>query len=102
YARDLLDPPLRQAAAEAFAMAGTAPTAMSMAQIYDCYLITVLLSLEAAGFCERGEGMAFLREHDMTWNGDFPINTNGGQLGYGQTQLAGGMGHVVEAARQLM
>ncbi|MET0986391.1 MAG: thiolase family protein, partial [Steroidobacteraceae bacterium] len=61
-----------------------------------------LLALEAAGFCARGEGMAFLREHDMTWNGDFPINTNGGQLGYGQTQLAGGMGHVVEAARQLM
>jgi acetyl-CoA acetyltransferase len=30
-----------------------------------------------------------------------PINTHGGQLGFGQPDLAGGMTHVVEAVRQL-
>jgi acetyl-CoA acetyltransferase len=102
YAPDLLHPPLTEAAAQAFAMASRRPADMDMAQIYDCYSITVLMALEAAGFCGKGEGMAFLRAHDMRWCGDFPVNTNGGQLGYGQAGAAGGMCHLVEAARQIM
>jgi len=100
-AEDPLDPPIANAARCAFARARLTPTDIDVTQIYDCYSITVMLTLEAAGFCRPGEGMAFLREHDFTWQGDFPTNTNGGQLGYGQTGLAGGMGHVVEAIRQL-
>ena len=100
FARDLLDPPLRRAAATAFAMAGLGPQDMDAAQIYDCYTIAVLMALEAAGFCGKGEGMAFLNRSDMTFHGDFPLNTNGGQLGYGQAGGAGGMTHVVEGYRQ--
>ena len=100
FARDLLDPPLRRAAATAFAMAGLGPEDMDAAQIYDCYTIAVLMALEAAGFCGKGEGMAFLRGADMTFRGDFPLNTNGGQLGFGQAGGAGGMTHVIEGYRQ--
>jgi acetyl-CoA acetyltransferase len=102
FAADLLDPPLRRAAARAFAQAGIAHRQIDAAQIYDCYTIAVLMALESAGFCERGQGMRFLNEHDLTWSGDFPLNTNGGQLGFGQAGGAGGMTHVVEGARQLM
>jgi acetyl-CoA acetyltransferase len=98
---DLLDSPISGAAERAFAMAGTAPSAMDTAQIYDCYTITVLRSLEDAGFCRRGEGGAFVREHDFRYDGDFPLNTNGGQLGFGQAGIAGGMTHVIEAVRQI-
>jgi len=101
-AADMLSTPVGPAAARAFAMAGTSPAAMDAVQIYDCYSITVLVALENAGFCGPGEGMALLRSRDLTWQGDFPTNTNGGQLGYGQTGLAGGMCHVVEGARQIM
>ncbi len=38
----------------------------------------------------------------MTFRGDFPMNTAGGQLSFGQAGMAGGMHHVVDAARQLM
>jgi acetyl-CoA acetyltransferase len=100
FAPDLLDPPLRRAAATAFAMAGVGPADMDAAQIYDCYTIAVLMGLEAAGFAPRGEGFAFLRDHDMTFGGDFPLNTSGGQLGFGQAGGAGGMGLVVEGYRQ--
>ena len=34
-------------------------------------------------------------------DGRYPLNTHGGQLGFGQPDLAGGMTHVVEAVRQL-
>ncbi len=46
--------------------------------------------------------MTWLTEHDLTFRGDFPLNTAGGQLSYGQAGMAGGMHHVVDGARQVM
>ena len=102
YAQDLLDTPIRKAADTAFGMTNLRRADMDMVSIYDCYTITVLLSLEDAGFCEKGKGMAFVADHDLTFRGDFPLNTAGGQLGFGQAGLAGGMHHVCDAARQIM
>jgi acetyl-CoA acetyltransferase len=42
-----------------------------------------------------------VEEHDLRWNGDFPVNTHGGQLSFSQPGLAGGMSHVTEAIRQV-
>ena len=39
---------------------------------------------------------------DLSYAGDFPCNTHGGQLSFGQPGLGGGMSHVTEAVRQLM
>ena len=83
-------------------MAGLQRSDVDMASIYDCYTITVLMTLEDAGFCGKGEGMAWLNEHDLTFRGDFPLNTAGGQLSFGQAGMAGGMHHVVDGARQVM
>lgn len=93
---------VRQSAKTAFEMAGVAPKQMDFVQVYDCYTITVLVSLEDMGFCAKGHGGPFVAERDMRFSGDFPCNTNGGQLSFGQPSTAGGMIHVVEAARQLM
>jgi acetyl-CoA acetyltransferase len=102
YAQDLLDTPIRKAADTAFGMTNLRRADMDMVSIYDCYTITVLLSLEDAGFCEKGKGMAFVADRDLTFRGDFPLNTAGGQLGFGQAGLAGGMHHVCDATRQIM
>ena len=102
YAQDLLDTPISKAADTAFGMTNLRRADMDMVSIYDCYTITVLLSLEDAGFCEKGKGMAFVADHDLTFRGDFPLNTAGGQLGFGQAGLAGGMHHVCDATRQIM
>jgi acetyl-CoA acetyltransferase len=102
YAADLLATPIAEAADTAFAMTDLTRADMDMVSIYDCYTITVLLSLEDAGFCEKGKGMQFITDHDLTFRGDFPLNTAGGQLGFGQAGLAGGMHHVCDATRQIM
>jgi acetyl-CoA acetyltransferase len=102
YADDLLTTPMTQAADTAFAMAGIGRDDLDIVSIYDCYTITVLLSLEDAGFCAKGTGMQFVADHDLTFRGDFPVNTAGGQLGFGQAGNAGGMHHVCDATRQLM
>ncbi|OBI90725.1 thiolase family protein [Mycobacterium sp. 1245805.9] len=102
YADDLLRTPIARAAEKAFAMAGLSHSDVDVASIYDCYTITVLMSLEDAGFCAKGQGMSWIGDHDLTYRGDFPLNTAGGQLSFGQAGMAGGMHHVVDGARQVM
>ena len=101
YAQDLVRTPIGVAAEQAFTMAGVARADIDAAQLYDCYTITVLLTLEDSGFCGKGEGAAFVHAHDLSYAGDFPINTHGGQLGFGQPGLAGGMSQPLEAVRQI-
>jgi acetyl-CoA C-acetyltransferase len=102
YAPSLTDSPIKPAAEAAFKMAGLKPADMDLACPYDCYTITVIVTLEDAGFCKKGQGGSFVMEHDLSYAGDFPCNTHGGQLSFGQPGLAGGMSHVTEAIRQLM
>jgi acetyl-CoA C-acetyltransferase len=102
YAADLMTTPIARAADRAFAMAGLDRGDVDVASIYDCYTITVLMSLEDAGFCAKGTGMRWLTERDLTFRGDFPLNTAGGQLSFGQAGMSGGMHHVADAARQVM
>ena len=101
YAEDMVHTPIGPAADRAFAMAGIKRSDVQAAQIYDCYTITVLLTLEDAGFVPKGEGMRWVREHDLTWRGDFPMNTHGGQLSFGQSGTSGGMSQVIEAFHQI-
>ena len=102
YAPSITTSPIEVAAANAFKMAGLKPKDMHLVCPYDCYTITVIVSLEDAGFCKKGQGGPFVAEHDLTSAGDFPCNTHGGQLSFGQPGLAGGMSHVTEGIRQMM
>lgn len=102
YAPSLTDSPVKPAADAAFKMAGVARKDIDLVCPYDCYTITVLVTLEDAGFCKKGQGGQFVAEHDLSFAGDFPCNTHGGQLSFGQPGLGGGMSHVTEAVRQLM
>ena len=102
YAPSLTDSPIKPAADLAFQMAGVARQDIDLVCPYDCYTITVLVSLEDAGFCKKGQGGPFAMEHNLSYAGDFPCNTHGGQLSFGQPGLGGGMSHVTEAIRQLM
>ena len=101
YAPSLTHSPIKVAADIAFDMAGVRRKDIDIASIYDCYTITVLVSLEDAGFAKKGAGGKFVEEHNLQFDGDFPLNPHGGQLSFGQAGLAGGMSHVTEAARQL-
>jgi acetyl-CoA acetyltransferase len=102
YAPSLTESPIKPAADAAFKMAGIERKDVDLVCPYDCYTITVLVTLEDAGFCKKGQGGPFAAEHDLSYAGDFPCNTHGGQLSFGQPGLGGGMSHVVEGIRQLM
>ena len=101
YMRDMTDTPARPAAERAFKMAGADRKRIDLASFYDCFTITVLLTIEDAGFAAKGRGGQFVEEHDLRYDGDWPLNTHGGQLGMGQGGSAGGLSHVLDALRQL-
>ncbi|HXU40882.1 MAG TPA: thiolase family protein [Burkholderiales bacterium] len=84
-----------------YAQAGAGPADVDFVETYDDYPVISLMQIEDLGFCGKGEGPAFVREHTFTHDGTFPLNTNGGQLSVGQAGAAGGFLGMVEAIRQL-
>ncbi|MEO7020182.1 MAG: acetyl-CoA acetyltransferase [Ktedonobacteraceae bacterium] len=84
----------------AFAMAGLTPAEIDVVEIYDSFTITVILTLEALGFCARGEGGAFVSGQRTAPGGPFPMNTNGGGLSYCHPGMYG-IFLLIEATRQL-
>lgn len=89
-------------AGELYAAAGLAPRDIDLLQTYDDYPVISLLQMEGLGFCDPGEGPAFVRDTALTFDGGgLPHNTSGGQLSVGQAGSAAGYLGVVESIRQL-
>ncbi|HEY7347870.1 MAG TPA: acetyl-CoA acetyltransferase [Ktedonobacterales bacterium] len=89
-----------QSGQAAFAMAGVRHEDIDVVEIYDSFTITVLLTLEALGFCQPGEGGAFASDQRTAPGGAFPMNTNGGGLSYCHPGMYG-IFLLIEATRQL-
>ncbi|MEF8842906.1 MAG: thiolase family protein [Haloarculaceae archaeon] len=92
---------IARATREAFATSDLTVEAMDFYQLYDNYPISVVLQLEDVGLCAKGEGGAFVERTDLSYDGDVPLNTGGGQHSSGQTGRAGGFTGINEAVRQL-
>ena len=86
--------------AAAFASAGLRPADVDVAQVYDSFTITVLLTLEALGFCGPGEAASFVGDGRIRPGGGFPLDTSGGGLSYCHPGQFGVL-LLVEAVRQL-
>jgi acetyl-CoA acetyltransferase len=82
----------------AFRMAGIALPDIDVVELYDCYTFTVLVCLEDYGFCQKGEGGAFVADGKLAPGGSLPLNTGGGQL---SSFYMWGMTPVSEAVIQL-
>ena len=86
---------------ELWEMAHCSPDDVDLLQTYDDYPVISAMQIEDLGFCDKGAAAEFLKERDMTIDGDFPHNTSGGQLSAGQAGAAGGFIGLVEAIRQV-
>ena len=97
--RPVLTETMAKASAEtAFKMAGLAPKDIDVAQIYDCYTIAVMMTLEDYGFCRKGEGGKWVEGGRVAAGGELPINTSGGLLS--ETGMPG-LQLVMEGVRQM-
>jgi len=87
-----------RAAHTAFAMAGARPADVDVAQLYDCFTITVLMTLEDYGFCAHGRSADFVADGALEHGGRLPLNTSGGLLS--ETGMPG-MQLIMEGVRQM-
>jgi acetyl-CoA acetyltransferase len=85
---------------EAFARAGVGPGDVDTIQFYDSFTITVLVLLEDAGFCKKGEGGPFVAQGRLRRGGRLPLNTDGGGLSACHSGMRG-LFLIAEAVRQL-
>jgi acetyl-CoA acetyltransferase len=79
----------------ALAMAEVKLEEVDVAELYDCYTFTLLVSLEDYGFCPKGEGGPFVSSGALGPEGRLKCNTGGGQLSsyymWGMTPLSEGI-----------
>jgi len=97
---DMPDLVATQSGSRALQQAGITPQDIDVLQIYDAFTIMVLLTLEALGFCGRGESGALVESGALGPGGALPTNTDGGGLACGQPGMRG-VFLLIEATRQL-
>jgi acetyl-CoA acetyltransferase len=95
---DLTTTAAKVSAQTAFHMAGLTPADIDVAQIYDCFTIAALMTLEDYGFCAKGQGGHWVQDGRIELGGDLPINTSGGLLS--ETGMPG-LQLVIEGVRQM-
>lgn len=86
------------AARQLYAQSRLTPKDIQVAILYDHFGPSVLPSLEAYGFCAKGEAKDFIKAGNIELGGTLPVNTHGGQLGEAYIH---GVNGVAEGVRQL-
>jgi acetyl-CoA acetyltransferase len=97
---DMSDMVAAESGRRALQQAGVTPKDVDVLQLYDAFTIMVLLTLEALGFCGRGESGALVDSGALGPGGAWPTNTDGGGLACNQPGMRG-VFLLVEATRQL-
>jgi len=88
-------------ARRAYEQAGVRPQDVDLFELHDACGIMAALSLEAAGFAARGQGLRPALEGEIGIAGRVPIATLGGLKARGHPVGATGIYQVVEVAQQL-
>jgi acetyl-CoA acetyltransferase len=88
------------AADGAFSMAGVGRQEIDVVGMSDHFTINVLIGLEDAGFCDKGEGGAFVEGDALGITGRLPTNTAGGFLSCSHA-ASSGLFTLIEVVEQL-
>lgn len=97
---DLTRTEAAQSSARALKMAGVTLDQIDTAHVYDAFTISLLVLLEDLGFCEKGEGGAFVEGGRLAPGGELALNTNGAGLAQVHPGMLG-MFLIIEAVQQL-
>lgn len=89
------------AVCKALEQAGIPLEDLSFLELHDCFTISGLLALEAAGFASRGKAPGFILDGNTTIEGIIPTNLSGGLGGFGHPTGASGVRQMVDLLYQL-
>jgi acetyl-CoA C-acetyltransferase len=85
----------------AYEQARVGPQDIDLFELHDAFGIMATLSLEAAGFADKGQGLRLALENEIGIEGRVPISTMGGLKARGHPVGATGIYQVVEVVQQL-
>jgi len=86
---------------KAYQQAEVNPEDVQLFELHDSCTVLAAMSLEAAGFAQRGMGVAFAAHGGIGRNGTIPISTMGGLKARGDAGGAAGVYQIVEVVQQL-
>ncbi|RLC89531.1 MAG: thiolase domain-containing protein [Chloroflexi bacterium] len=102
---DRRDPLVLEGAAlstrRAYEQAGVGPEDIDLFELHDAFSIMAALSLEAAGFADKGQGLRLALDGEIGIDGRIPVATMGGLKARGHPVGATGVYQVVEVVQQL-
>jgi acetyl-CoA C-acetyltransferase len=85
----------------AYDRAGVGPADIDLFELHDAFSIMAALSLEAAGFAGKGDGLRLALDGEIGIDGQIPVATMGGLKARGHPVGATGVYQIVEVAQQL-
>jgi acetyl-CoA C-acetyltransferase len=88
-------------AQRAYQQAEVGSADMDLFEVHDAFTIMSVLSLEACGFAQRGQGVRLAQEGEIALEGRIPICTMGGLKARGNPVGATGVYQIVELVEQL-
>jgi acetyl-CoA acyltransferase len=91
----------RNAAAQAYEMAGVGPNDLDLVELHDCFATAEVLHYENLGLCADGEAGKMIDEKSTWLGGRIPVNLSGGLLSKGHPIGATGVANVYEIATHL-
>jgi sterol carrier protein 2 len=92
----------KQAADEAYEEAGVAAAEVDVCELHDCFSANELITYEALGFADEGEGHKLVEAEATTYGGDGPVvNPSGGLISKGHPLGATGLAQCSELTWQL-
>jgi len=94
-------PSAREAARQAYEMAGVSASDVKVAEVHDCFTIAEIMAYEDLGFCAKGEGGAFISEKRSYIGGEVAVNVDGGLKAKGHPIGATGVSMSYEIVKQL-
>jgi acetyl-CoA acetyltransferase len=92
----------KDAARQAYEEAGRGPEDVDVIELHDCFSANELITYEALGLCDQGEGHRLVEAEATTYGGDGPVvNPSGGLISKGHPLGATGLAQCSELTWQL-
>ena len=90
-----------EAARQVYELTGLTGDDMDLLLVNDFIGSSAFLAAEEVGYLPRGEGWKYVMEGRIAYDGDKPMNTNGGRTSYGHAFGASGLADIFEAVTQM-
>ena len=90
-----------EAARQVYELTGLTADDMDIVYVNDFIGSSAFLAAEEIGYLPKGEGWKYVLDGRIAYDGDKPMNTNGGRTSYGHAFGASGMADIFEAITQM-